>query len=363
LLHYRLHDKKRANGFLKISIQEDFSLKKLSEIADLINGVLLGDGDIEITGVTNLEDAGAADISFAVPPHLEKAVRSNAAAIIIPMNTTEFSKPAIMVENPRAAFTELLKVYAPKVMIEPGIHGTAVIGKDVTLGENVAIMAYVVIDDHAKIGNNTIIYPHTYVGREVTIGSDCILYPNVTVRENCHIGSRSILHSGAVIGSDGFGFITVSGRHQKVPQVGNVLIEDDVEVGANVTIDRSTTGSTIVGKGTKIGNLVHLAHNVVVGENCLFITQAGIAGSTKIGNNVTFAGQTGCAGHITIGDNCVFAARSAPIGNVPAGSFYAGFPARPHKEWLRGEASSNKVPDLIKKVKDLEKRLAALEEE
>jgi UDP-3-O-[3-hydroxymyristoyl] glucosamine N-acyltransferase len=336
--------------------------KTLREIADLVSGVLLGDGDIEITGVTNIEDAGAADIVFAVPPHLDKAALSSAAAVIIPNTVTDFSKAAIKVENPRVAFTELLKIFTPKILVEPGIHTMAVVGKDVILGENVTIMAYAVIADHVKIGDNTIIYPHTYIGSEVTIGNDSIIYPNVTVREYCHIGNRSILNSGAVIGSDGFGYITVGGRHQKVPQVGNVIIEDDVEIGANATIDRATTGSTIVKRGTKIDNLVHLAHNVVVGENCFFVAQTGIAGSTIIGDNVTFAGQTGCAGHITIGDNCVFAARSAPISSVPAGSFYAGFPAKPHKEWLRGEAGINKMPDLIKKVRDLEKRLAAIED-
>ncbi len=336
--------------------------KTLREIADLVNGILLGDGDIEITGVTNIEDAGAADIVFAVPPHLDKAALSSAAAVIIPNTVTDFSKPAIRVENPRVAFTELLKIYTPDILVEPGIHGAAVVGKDVSLGKNVAIMAYAVIADGAEIGDNTIIYPHTYIGTKVKIGSDSIVYPNVTVREYCHIGKGVILHSGAVIGSDGFGFITVEGRHQKVPQVGNVIIEDDVEIGANTTIDRATTGSTIVKQGTKLDNLVHLAHNVVVGENCFFVAQAGIAGSVKIGNNVTFAGQTGCAGHVTIGDNSVFAARAAVIGNVPPGSFYAGFPARPHKEWLRGEAGIHKVPDLIKKVRDLEKRLAAIED-
>lgn len=336
--------------------------KKLREIADLVNGILLGDGDVEITGVTNIEDAGAADIAFAVPPHLDKAALSSAAAVIIPNTVTAFGKPAIRVENPRVAFTELLKIYTPKIIIEPGIHAAAAVGKDVILGENVAIMAHAVIADHVEIGDNTIIYPHTYIGSEVTIGSDSIIYPSVTVREHCHIGNRAILHCGAVIGSDGFGFITVGGRHQKVPQVGNVIIEDDVEIGANTTIDRATTGSTIVKRGTKIDNLVHLAHNVVVGENCFLVALTGIAGSTKIGNNVTFAGQSGCNGHITIGDNCVFAAKSGAISDVPAGSFYAGFPARPHKEWLRGEAGINKVPDLIKKVRDLEKRLAAIEE-
>ena len=335
--------------------------KKLSEIANLVNGILLGDGDIEISGVTNIEDAGGTDIAFAVPPHLDKAALSGAAAVIIPNSVTDFAKPAIMVENPRVAFTELLKVFTPTIIVESGVHPTAVVGKNVTLGKNSAIMAYAVIADHVKIGDNAVVYPHSYIGVESTIGNDSIIYPNVTVREYCQIGNRAILHSGAVIGSDGFGFITVGGRHQKVPQVGNVIIEDDVEVGANVTIDRATTGSTIVKRGTKIDNLVHLAHNVVVGEDCFLVAQTGIAGSTKIGNHVTFAGQTGCAGHITIGDNSVFAARSAPISDVPAGSFLAGFPAKPHKEWLRGEAGINKIPDLIKKIRDLEKRLNAIE--
>lgn len=336
--------------------------KQLREIAELVNGILLGDGDIEITGVSNIEEAGISDIIFAVSPHLDKAALSSAAAVIIPNTITAFDKPAIRVENPRVAFTELLKIFTAKNPVQLGVHATAVIGRGVTLGENVAIMAHAVIADHVKIGDNAIIYPHTYIGSEVTIGSDSIIYPNVIVHEHCHIGNRSILHGGAVIGSDGFGFITVEGRHQKVPQVGNVIIEDDVEIGANTTIDRATTGSTIVKRGTKIDNLVHLAHNVIVGEDCFFIALTGIAGSTKIGNNVTFAGQSGCNGHITIGDNCVFAARAGAISDVPAGSFYAGFPAKPHKEWLRGEAGINKVPDLIKKVRDLEKRLAAMEE-
>ena len=335
--------------------------KTLREIADLIDGVLLGDGDIEITGVTNIEDAAATDIAFAVAPHLDKAAQSLAAAVIIPSAITEFGKPAIRVENPRVAFVSLLQLFTPQIAVEPGVHAAAVVGKDVSIGENVSIMAYAVIADNVKIGNNTIVYPHTYIGNNVTIGSGSLIYPNVTVNEGCHIGNQVIIHSGAVIGSDGFGFITVGGRHQKVPQVGNVLIEDDVEIGANVTIDRATTGSTIVKRGTKIDNLVHLAHNVVIGENCFLVAQTGIAGSVKVGNNVTFAGQSGSAGHLTIGDNCVFAARSAPISDVPSGSFYAGFPARPHREWLRSEASTNKMPDLIKKVRDLEKRLAAIE--
>ena len=334
----------------------------LQEIADLVQGVPAGDASIVISGVTNIAEAGPGDITFAVPPHLEKAVSSAAAAVIIPETVTTFAKPAIRVANPRLAFTTLLSVFTPPVAVARGVHPTAVLGENVTLGDNVAILPFVVIADNVTIGNNSVIYSHTYIGADAQIGSDCLVYPGVSIRENCQLGSRVIVHSNAVIGSDGFGFVTVNGKHTKVPQVGNVVIEDDVEIGACSTIDRATTGSTVVKKGTKIDNFVHLAHNVVAGENCLFVAFTGIAGSAKIGNNVTFAGQSGSAGHLTIGDNCVFAARSAAISDVPAGSFYAGFPARPHREWLRSEASLHKLPDLLKKVRDLEKRLAQVED-
>ncbi|MDF2572110.1 MAG: lpxD [Sporomusa sp.] len=335
--------------------------KTLDELAALLNGTATEAAAIEITGVTNIEDAGPGDITFAVPPHIEKAGKCGAAAVIIPDTIQSFSKPAIRVSNPRMAFTTLLSLFTPKPDVFPGVHSAAVVSASAQLGTNVAVLAHAVVDDNAIIGDNTILYPHTYIGRDVTIGSDTLIYPNVTIRENCQVGSRVIIQSGAVIGSDGFGFVTVGGKHQKVPQVGNVIIEDDVEIGANTCLDRATTGSTIVKQGTKIDNLVHLAHNVVVGENCFFVAQTGIAGSAKIGNNVTFAGQSGSAGHLTIGDNCVFAARSAPINDTPANSFCAGFPARPHKEWLRSEAAVGRLPELIKKVRELEQRLAEVE--
>lgn len=335
--------------------------KQLAELAELLNGKVLGDGAIEVTGVTNIDDAGTGDITFAVPPHLEKAGNSKAAAVVLPDSVTEYSKPAIVVSNPRLAFTRLLELFTPSQKVERGVHATAVVGTNVKLGNNVALLPYTVIADNVEIGDNTVIYPYSYIGHSSRIGSDSLIYPNVTVRENCQIGNRVILHSGAVIGSDGFGFVTVEKRHRKVPQVGNVILEDDVEIGANVAIDRATTGSTVVKAGTKIDNLVHLAHNVVIGENCFLVAQTGIAGSAKVGNNVTFAGQCGSAGHLTIGDNCVFAARAAAISDVPSGSFYAGFPARPHREWIKGEAAVSKVPDLIRKVRELERRLSELE--
>ncbi|MDU2063702.1 MAG: UDP-3-O-(3-hydroxymyristoyl)glucosamine N-acyltransferase [Sporomusaceae bacterium] len=338
-------------------------MKTLQELAEVVGGTLQGDGMIEIQGVTNLEDAKETDITFAVAPHLEKAALSQAGAVMIPPEAADtFPKAAIVVDNPRVAFTKLLELFFPPVKIEAGVHPTAVVGKNVILGENVAIMPYAVIADNVKIGDHAVIYPHTYVGHGTVIGANTVLYPSVTIREYCQIGSDCIIHANTVIGSDGFGFVTVKGKHEKVPQVGNVKIGDRVEIGSNVAVDRATTGSTIISSGTKIDNFVHIAHNVVVGEDGLFVAFTGIAGSAKIGNHVTFAGQSGCNGHINIGDNCTFAARSAPIKDVPAGSFFAGFPARPHREWLRAEAAIQKLPDLMKQVKDLERKIRQLEE-
>jgi len=337
--------------------------KTLREIAALVDGEVLGAGDPAITGVTNIEDAGPDDITFAVPPHLDKAAASQAAAVIVPEDIVSYPKPAIRVANPRIAFTKVLELFTPPAVVARGVHPSAVIGGGVRLGANVAVMACAVIADNAVIGDNVVLYPHTYIGEGATVGNDSVLYPGVTVYAGCRIGARAIVHSGAVIGSDGFGFVTFDGRHHKVPQVGNVVIEDDVEIGANTTIDRATTGSTIVRRGTKIDNLVHIAHNVTVGENCFLVAFTGIAGSTKIGNNVIFAGQSGSVGHITIGDNCIFAGKSGATSDVPANSFYAGFPARPHKEWLRAEAAVRKLPDLVKKVKQLEARIAELEKD
>ena len=333
----------------------------LKEISQVINGELIGDENRIISVVTNLNDAEATAITFAVEPHLEAAKNSKAGAIIVERNVTDFKQNIIKVDNPRVAFMKLLVLFAPTVTIKKEVHPTAIIGENVELGENVAIMPYVVIADNVKIGDNTVLYSHSFIGEKTVIGKDSVIYPNVTVREGAQIGNAVIIHSGAVIGSDGFGFVTQAGKHNKVPQVGNVIIEDNVEIGANVAIDRATTGSTIIKSGTKVDNLVHIAHNVVIGENGLVVAQTGIAGSTIVGSNVTFAGQCGCVGHIKIGDNTVFAARSAPINDVPANSFYAGFPAKPHKEWLRTKAGVNKVPDMLKKIKELEKRLADLE--
>lgn len=332
--------------------------KTLQELADLVGGEVMGKPDLEITGVTSVENAEEHQITFAMGgAYLEKAAKGRAGAVVVPLQVNDFPKPVIRVENPKAAFAALLELFTPAPQVPRGIHPSCVVAATASIGENAALMPYVVVGDNAVIGKNTILYPGVFIGENAKIGDDCILYPHVTVREGCRIGNRVIIHSSTVVGSDGYGFVTIDGRHRKVPQVGIVVIEDDVEIGACVTLDRATTGETVIKRGTKLDNLIHLGHNVVVGEDCLLVAFTGISGSTKIGNRVTFAGQSGCAGHLTIGDNCVFAAKCGVIGDVPPNSFYAGFPGRPHKEWLRAEAAAYKVPDMLKKLKELEKNL------
>lgn len=333
--------------------------KTLRELADILQGTLeTNQPDLVITGVNGLEEAEEGDISFAVPPHIEEAGLSSAGALVLGDNIAFSGKPIIRVANPRLAFAQLLDLFRHPEDVARIISNQAFIATDAKIGINVAIMPFAVVESGAIIGDNTIIYPHTYIGKKVKIGSDCIFYPNTTIRENCELGNRVILQSGAVIGGDGFGYITDQGKHTKVIQAGNVVIGDDVEIGSNTCIDRATAGSTIVGNGTKIDNLVHLGHNDVLGENCLVVAQVGLSGSLTAGNNVTFAGQVGSVGHIKIGDNCVFAARSGITGDVPSNSFYAGFPAVPHREWLKQEATLRSVSKLIKKVKELERIVA-----
>ena len=335
--------------------------KTLQELADFLGGRLAGDPAIEISRVTNIVDAGRHDLTFAVDPHIEEAKACAAAAVLLPDAAGEFPLPAIYVPEPRAAFARLLELFTPPLELHEGVSSLAYVGQDVKLGKHVTLMPFAVVDDHASVGDYTILYPHTYVGQYASIGSETTLYSNVTVRERCRIGNRVIIHSSTVVGGDGFGFTTKDGIHTKVPQVGNVVLEDDVELGAHVGIDRATTGSTIIGHGTKIDNLVHIGHNCRIGANNLIVAQTGISGSTTVGDNVTFGGQVGTVGHIHIGGHSVYAARSGITNDMPEGVFYAGFPARPHQEWLRTEAVTKHLPELMKRVRQLEKKLEKYE--
>ncbi len=336
--------------------------KSVQELAVFLHGTVEDDNpQLVITGVNGLLEAGPQDISFAVPPHVEHCHLSKAGVMVLSHDDPKLDgRPVIRVENPRAAFAALLELFRAPEEIERVISPMAYIAPTAKIGSNVAVQPFAVIEDGAEIGDGSIIYPHVYVGKRVKIGTDCIIYPSVTIREDCVLGNRVILQAGSVIGGDGFGYVTQNGKHSKVLQTGNVVLQDDVEIGNNTCIDRATVDSTIVGKGTKIDNLVHLGHNDILGENCLVVAHVGISGSVTVGNNVTFAGQVGTVGHITIGDNCVFGGKTGITNNIPANSFMAGFPAMPHKEWLRQEANLRKIGDLIKRVKDLEKELAKL---
>ena len=332
--------------------------KSLKEIAELIGGIIAPENEnIIITGLENIEGALRGDLIFAIEPHLDEAKTSKASAAIVPLDTEDFPLPSIRSADPKAAFAKLLQVFTPKLEIKVGISEKAHIGNNVKIAEGATIMPFAVVDDNAEIEANVVIYPQVYVGQFAKIGAGSILYPSVTVREYCHIGRNCIIHPSAVVGSDGFGFTTKDGIHTKVPQVGNVVVEDDVEIGAHVGIDRAAMGSTVIGHGTKIDNLVHIGHNCKIGASCLIVAQTGISGSTIVGNNVTFGGQVGTVGHITIGSNSVFAARTGISKSMPDGVFCAGFPIQSHTEWLKTQAAIRQLPELIKKVRQLEAEL------
>ena len=339
--------------------------KTVRELAEFLHGKLENDApELKVTGVNGLVEAGPQDISFAVPPHVEHCHLSKAGVMVLGFDDPKLpdNRPVIRVENPRAAFAALLELFRHRAEVERVVSDRAYVAPTAKIGKNVAVMSFAYIDEGAEIGDGTVIYPHVYVGKNVKVGADCLFYPSATIREGCVLGNKIVLQSGAVIGGDGFGYITdkTTGKHSFVLQAGNVVLEDEVEVGSNSCIDRATAGSTVVGAGTKIDNLVHLGHNDVLGKNCLVVAHVGISGSVTAGDNCVFAGQVGTVGHITIGNNCQFAGRTGITHNIPDNSVCAGFPAQPYKEWLKQEANLRKVGDLVKKVKELEKALAEL---
>ena len=340
-------------------------VKKLRELSELVGGELLGDGDIEIHGVAGIKEAREGEITFvANPRYISQVERTQASAIIIWRDSQYNGKAMIQVENPYWAWAKIVEAFSTRrIKTGEGVHPTAIIGENVKIGKGAWIQAYAVVGDNVQIGDETVISPHVYIGDDVQIGSRTFIYPTVTIREQVKIGDRVIIHSGTVIGSDGFGFAPVSDRQYKIPQIGVVIIEDDVEIGANVTIDRGLR-ETVVGRGTKIDNLVQIAHNVVIGENCVIVAQVGIAGSTELKDRVTLGGQAGAIGHVTIGADAQLAGRAVACKDIPPGPrVWSGFPAIPHNRELRLQASTRKLPDLIKQVRDMGERIKALEEE
>lgn len=335
----------------------------LKEIAQILGATLVGDESIVIRGVKGMKEACAGDISFVANRRYFPLIdKTQASAVIAPFDAESSLKPLLKVDDPSAAFAKVVSLFYPQDVRHPkGIHKTAIVSRRAKIGLHVALGPYVVVEEGAEIGDGTIIYSGSYVGRGTKIGKNCLFYPNVSIREKVLIGDRVFIQSGSVIGSEGFGYATEGGVHRLIPQVGTVVLEDDVEIGANVTIDRARFDKTVVGRGTKIDNLVMIAHNVVIGENCLIVAQAGISGSTRIGNNVTIAGQAGLVGHIEIGDGAILAAQAGITKSVPPNTFVSGYPARPHQEAMKIYASMSKLPELIKTIQDLKKKIQELE--
>ncbi|MDO8488529.1 MAG: UDP-3-O-(3-hydroxymyristoyl)glucosamine N-acyltransferase [Candidatus Omnitrophota bacterium] len=337
--------------------------KTLTEIAKFIGGQVIGDGNILITGVSGIKEAADGDITFLANPKYSSLMdKTHAAAIVTCADAQKTTKPVIVIDNPSLAFAKIISMFMPDEVGHPKrIDPTVMMGKNVTLGAGVAIGPYTVIEDDVTIGDNTIIYASCYIGHHTKIGAKTLIYPHVSIRERVDIGARVIIHSGTVIGSDGFGFATIKGIHHKIPQVGTVEIGDDVEIGANVTIDRARFDRTIIGRGTKIDNLVQIAHNVVIGENSLIVAQVGISGSTIIGNSVILGGQAGLVGHITVGDNAIVTAQTGVAKSVPADTMVSGYPARPFMTTQRVNASLQNLPKLFDLVKELKKKIEELE--
>ncbi|MBM4141249.1 MAG: UDP-3-O-(3-hydroxymyristoyl)glucosamine N-acyltransferase [Nitrospira sp.] len=334
---------------------------KVKEIAVLLNGEVIGNPDVEITGVSGINDAREGDITFLSTSSYKKYLSEcRASCVMVKEPITGFSVTQLKVSNPHLAFAKLLGLFYLKPQEPVGISRNAIVSDKANIGQDVSIFPFSYISDGASVGDHTVIYPNVFVGENTTIGRECTIYPNVVLRENVTIGNKVIIHSGSVIGSDGFGYIFEEGKHYKIPQVGGVVIEDDVEIGSNVSVDRATTGNTIIGRGTKIDNLVQIGHNVKIGMNCIIVGQVGIAGSTEIGDFVTLAGQVGVVDHVKVESGTMIGAQSGVLGDVSKG-VYTGSPIMPHREWLKAQAIFSKLPELYKKIKELEKRIEELE--
>ena len=332
---------------------------RASQIAELVGGAFEGATDPEITGVAPLDRASADELSFvAHAKYLPYLQQSKAAAILateslIPRGSTQL--PRIVVGDVHAALAVILGHLYPQRLAPAGVHPTAVIGAGVDIADDVAIGPYCVIGANTRIGKGVRIGAHSVIGDDCELGEDVVLHAQVTLYSNVKMGARSIAHSGARLGTDGFGYTFVDGQHMKVPQVGGVIIGSDVEIGSNTCIDRGSVGPTEIGNGVKIDNLVHIAHNVRVGDLSIIVAQVGISGSTTIGKGVTLAGQAGLQGHIEVGDGAIIGGQAGVFGDVPAGAVYSGYPARPHKEALRAQAAMFKLPELLKRMRAQER--------
>ena len=334
----------------------------LEQVASLVSGTLEGEGSIEISGVRGVHDAKEGDVTFLMQRKYLDVLKESKASAVFVAKLVDVSIPQIVVAKPELAFARLVKEFHPEPRLQPGTHQSAVIGKNVVLGEKVTLSAGVCIGDDVSIGNDVVLYPNVVIGNNCKIDDHCTLHPNVTLYRNTEMGKHVLVHAGAVIGADGFGYtLDEKGCHYKINQFGRVVIEDFVEIGANSCIDRAAMDTTLIKTGTKIDNLVQVAHNCTVGEHSILVAQVGLAGSCKLGHHVVLAGQVGLADHVTLGNQVTVTAKSGTFRNLEDNAVVSGWPAVPTGTWKRYMATLPKLPDLAKKVKELESRLREIE--
>lgn len=338
--------------------------KTLKELAEYLGGIVRGDETCQINGLAPLESAGPDKITFlANPKYAAKVSETGAGAVLMAPGGESYGRNVVEVANPYLAFAKLLTLFHVRKPEPLGIMKGAHVAPEARLGENVTVHPGAVICAGVTIGNGCIIHPGAVIYQGVTIGDNTVIHANAVIRERCRIGCRCVIQPGAVIGSDGFGYAPDGAGYYPIPQIGIVVLEDDVEIGANTCIDRAALEVTLIKRGTKLDNLVQVAHNCTIGENCMIVSQVGISGSTRIGNHVTLAGQVGVAGHLTIGDNVLVGAQSGVPNSLAANAGYSGTPAMPHKDWLKSMAVIPRLPELKKTINALEKRIAELEAE
>lgn len=331
-----------------------------AEIAKQVAGEVLGDASLVLKGFAPADRAQPGDLTFAENEnYFARAEQSAASAIIVAGAFTSGSKTLIRVADARVAFAKVLPLFFPEPVFPPGIHDTAVVAASAQIDPSAHIGPHCIVSEKVRVGPRCVLQGGDYVGASCQLGEDVNLFPNVTLYPRTEVGHRVRIHSGTVVGSDGFGYVQDGGIHLKVPQIGNVIIRDEVELGANVTIDRGALGPTVIGRGTKIDNLVQIAHNVIIGEHCLVISQAGIAGSSKLGNYVILAGQVGVAGHLKIGNRVSVAAQSGVMNNIPDGEKWLWSPAQPDRQAKRQMIALQQLPELLRRVAELERKLAA----